>query len=100
MAPMAPERDVTTHRRDSSTRGHLRKRSAPWTADEIRALGVRVDGVTACEIVYNVGRTRAYELLGAGEVDFPVIHRGRRYVVPTSALVALLGLGEDDQGAA
>lgn len=67
---------------------------ARWTNDDIRALGVRMDGVTACEIVYGVGRTTAYELLGRGDVDFPVIRRGRRWIVPTSAVINLLRIDE------
>jgi hypothetical protein len=63
-----------------------------WTDAEIRALGVRTDGVTACEIVYGVGRTKAYELLRSGNVDFKVIQvpGTRRFVVPTSQILALL----------
>jgi hypothetical protein len=69
-----------------------------WTADQVRALGVRMDGVIACEIVYGVGRTTAYALLGRGEVDFPVLRRGKSWIVPTSAVLALLRV-DDDQGA-
>jgi hypothetical protein len=71
-----------------------------WTAAEIRALGVRVDGVTACKIAYGVGRTSAYSMLRAGQVDFKVIKipgsASNRYVVPTSELLRLLCL--DDGG--
>lgn len=63
-----------------------------WTAEKVRALGVRTDGVTACEIRYGVGATRAYELLAAGAVDFPVVRVGRRYVVPVLPLLELLGI--------
>ncbi|MBN1172710.1 MAG: helix-turn-helix domain-containing protein [Micromonosporaceae bacterium] len=73
----------------------MANRQKIWTADEVRALGVRLDGVTACEIVYGVGRTTAYDLLRRGEVDFPVIRRSRKWMVPTSAVLALLGV--DDQ---
>jgi hypothetical protein len=70
------------------------KRTKPWTPEEIRALGARMDGVTACEVVYDVGRMKAYELMAKGAVDFPLIRRGRGYVVPTSAVVTLLRLDE------
>jgi len=63
-----------------------------WTEADIRALGVRMDGVLACKIVYDVERTRAYELLAAGDVDFRVLRRGRRYIVPTIDVLRLLGL--------
>lgn len=66
-----------------------------WTAQEIRALGVRTDLVTACSIVYGCGRTKAYELLAANELDFPVLKAGNRYVVPTAPLLELLGLATD-----
>ena len=45
-------------------------------SDDIRALGVRMDGVTACEIVYGVGRTTAYELHECPTAD----HGGRALV--------------------
>lgn len=63
-----------------------------WTAEEVRALGVRVDGVTACQIVYGVGRSKSYELLRSGAVDFKVIvvPGSRRYVVPVSSILRIL----------
>lgn len=67
-----------------------------FTEEEIRAYGVRMPGVAACKIVYGVGRTRAYEMLRSGEHDFPVLKRGRSYVVPTSAVLKLLGLTHED----
>jgi hypothetical protein len=51
-----------------------------------------MDGVLACKIVYDVERTRAYELLAARDVDFRVLRRGRRYIVPTVDVLRLLGL--------
>jgi hypothetical protein len=65
-----------------------------WTEDEVRALGVRTDLVTACEIIYGTGRTKAYQLLHAGELDFPVYRAGARYTVPTAPLITLLCLSE------
>lgn len=75
-------------------RNDLRLVPAPnvWTEERIRALGVRTDGVTACEIVYGIAKAGAYQRLRAGEVDFPVLRRGRRYIVPTKAILVLLGL--------
>lgn len=73
----------------------------------ILAQGVRMPGVAACEAVLGCGESRAYELLGLvadGDHDalpFPVIvarprSAGRRcrYWVPTSAVLAVLGLVE------
>ncbi len=63
-----------------------------WTAAQVRALGVRTDGVTACSIVYGVGRTRAYEILRSGTADFRVIRipGSNRFVVPTSEILRIL----------
>jgi hypothetical protein len=48
--------------------------------------------VDAAQAVYGVGLTRAYELVRVGDVDFPVLSKGRRRVTPTSAVLELLGL--------
>lgn len=66
-----------------------------WTAEEVRALGVRTDLVTACEVVYGCGRTKSYELLRTGQLDFPVLRVGHRIVVPVRPLLDLLGLTPD-----
>lgn len=71
--------------------------AAVWTPAALRGLGVRTDGVTACKIVYGVGRTKAYELLRSGQVDFKVIRvpgAKNQYVVPVSELIRVLGLDE------
>ena len=39
-----------------------------WTPAEVRSLGVRTDLVTACQIAYGAGRTKAYELFRRGEL--------------------------------
>ncbi|MEY9909777.1 hypothetical protein ABIA35_006020 [Catenulispora sp. MAP12-49] len=74
-----------------------------WTEADIRALGVRTDGVTAVQLVYGVGRTRAYEILRSGVTDFRVIKvpGSNRYVVPTSEILRLLfgDAGVDPLGA-
>lgn len=62
------------------------------TEAEIRSCGVTMDGLTACRAVYGVSRTKAYQLLRSGKVDFPVRKAGNRFVVPTSAVLRLLGL--------
>jgi hypothetical protein len=63
-----------------------------WTEEEIRALGVRTDLVTACAIVYGVSRTTAYERFRRGELHFPALRLGHRVVVPVRPLLELLGL--------
>lgn len=62
-----------------------------WTEADVRALGVRTDLETACAIVLGVGRTRAYELLHAGELPFPALRVGRKVAVPVQPLLELLG---------
>lgn len=68
-----------------------------WTVEEIRAFGVRMDGVTACSVIYGCGRTKSYTLLRTGQVDFKVIKvpGTNRYVVPTESVLRLL---VDDAG--
>lgn len=64
-----------------------------WTEADIRALGARTDGVTACSIVYNTGRTKSYQLLQRPEdLDFRVIKvpGSSRYVVPVADIIKLM----------
>ena len=70
-----------------------------WTEERIRSFGARMDGVSAVEAVYGYAARKAYDMLAAGDVDFPVIRRGRRYVVPTAAVLRLLHLDRADQAA-
>lgn len=74
--------------------------SNPWTEERIRACGPRMNGVDAVRAVYGFGPTKAYEMLAAGDVDFPVLSRGRRHVVPTAAVLRLLQLDGSTQAAA
>lgn len=70
-----------------------------WTRDEVLALGVRVDGLTAVQVAYGVGRTKGYTLLKNGGLGFKVIRvpGTNRYVVPTASLIAFLdGQGADE----
>jgi hypothetical protein len=62
------------------------------SAREVYDLGVRTDLVTACRIALGVGSTTAYALAGRGELPFPVHRVGRQWVVPTTGLLAFLGL--------
>ena len=62
-----------------------------WAPGEVRALGVRTDLVTACEIAYGAKRTKAYELFRPGQLDFPAVRSGNRVVVPVAALCRFLG---------
>lgn len=70
-----------------------------WTEGEIRGLGVRTDLVTAGSVL-GIGRTVSHELARRGEFPVPVLRLGRRYVVPTAPLLALLGLPSESNGPA
>jgi excisionase family DNA binding protein len=62
-----------------------------WTPQEVRALGVRTDLVTAASVL-GVSRTTAYELARAGTFPVTTLAIGRRYVVPVAGLLELLGV--------
>jgi hypothetical protein len=63
------------------------------TPAEIRTLPAVVDLVTAGQAL-GVGRTKSYELARAGRFPCPVLRVGRSYLVPTTGLLALLGLDQ------
>lgn len=67
----------------------------PWTVEEIRALGTRCDLVTAGQIL-GVGKNKIWALYHAGELPFPTLKLGRRVIVPTSTILDLLGLRQED----
>jgi hypothetical protein len=62
-----------------------------WTAEAVRALGLTTDIETAGAIL-GIGRSKAYALAKAGEFPVRVIRVGHGYIVPTAALLDLLGL--------
>ena len=62
-----------------------------WTAEAVRNLGLTTDIATAGAIL-GIGRSRAYVLAKAGNFPVRIIRVGRSYVVPTAALLDLLGL--------
>ena len=62
------------------------------TVDELRALPVSVDLVTAGR-AFGLGRTKAFELAQADEFPCAVLRVGKRYRVPRSALLEALGVG-------
>jgi hypothetical protein len=63
-----------------------------WTEADIRAQGVRMSGIDACAARYGVGRTKALELLAAGDIDFTVVRCGRAWVATTTSVLHALGL--------
>ncbi len=62
-----------------------------WTPEQVRALGVVTDLVTACSVVYKVGKSQAYARFRAGTLDFPAFRSGRMVMVPVAPLLRLLG---------
>lgn len=66
-------------------------RSRPWSPEEIRALGVTTDLLTAASVL-RIGRTKAYHLARAGEFPVPVVRTGRRYLVAVTHLLHMLGM--------
>lgn len=69
-----------------------------WTIDEVRALGVHTDLVTACSARYGIGKNLSWEKYHAGELDFPTARVGRRVVVPVRPLLELLGYETSEAG--
>ncbi len=61
-----------------------------WTPETVRNLGMTTDVATAGAIL-GIGRSKAYELAKSGEFPVTILRVGRRYLVPTSAILALLG---------
>jgi hypothetical protein len=64
-----------------------------WTPEAVRALGVRTDVETAGSI-FGLSRTQAYEAVKAERFPVGVVRIGRRMIVPTAAIIRLLGLDE------
>lgn len=65
-----------------------------WTADEVRALGVTTELVTAGSVI-GLGRSASYELARRGEFPVPVLKVGHRYRVVTAHLRELLGVSPE-----
>jgi hypothetical protein len=75
------------------TMNDMSKAQQAWTIESVRQLGVTVDVETAGAVL-GIGRTSAYRLVRCGEFPVRVLRIGRRYLVPTAELLALLGLRE------
>jgi len=73
--------------------GQLNHTDAPriWTIDAIRGLGATIDVETAGAIL-GIGRSKSYELAKANEFPVRILRIGRRYLVPTPAILELLGI--------
>jgi hypothetical protein len=62
-----------------------------WTIEAVRGLGATIDIETAGAIL-GIGRSKSYELAKTGDFPVRVLRIGRRYLVPTPSLLALLGI--------
>ena len=62
-----------------------------WTIEAIRGLGATIDVETAGAIL-GIGRSKSYELAKVNEFPVRILRIGRRYLVPTAAILELLGI--------
>jgi excisionase family DNA binding protein len=63
-----------------------------WTVAAVQRLGLTTTVDTAASVL-GISRTKAYALAKSGEFPVPLIRVGRRYLVPTTALLELLSPG-------
>ncbi len=63
----------------------------PWSVEQIRALGVTTDIVTAGAVL-GIGRTSVYRLARTGAFPVPVLKVGNRYVVAVAHLLKAIGI--------
>jgi len=66
-------------------------RRQPWSVEQIRALGVTTDIVTAGAVL-GIGRTTAYRLARSGEFPVPLLKVGNRYLVAVAHLLNAVGI--------
>jgi hypothetical protein len=75
-----------------------RQLPAVLTLEEARRLPTVLSVEDAGQLLLELGRTAAYDAVARGEL--PVLRFGRRLVVPTARVLAMLGLyPERDEGA-
>lgn len=75
-------------------------RAKVWTRTEVEALGVRTDVPTAGAILGGLCPDEAYRMAKRGAFPVPVLHIGRRLVVPVQPILDLLGLDPPDMATA
>jgi hypothetical protein len=66
-------------------------RRQPWSVEQIRALGVTTDIITAAAVL-GIGRTTAYRLARSGAFPVPVLKVGNRYLVAVAHLLKAIGV--------
>jgi hypothetical protein len=69
-----------------------------WTAEQVRALGVTTDLVTAGQIL-GLSRNTAYRLAHDDAFPVPVLRAGTQYRVPVSGLLTALRIDPAPAGA-
>ena len=62
-----------------------------WSVEQVRALGVTTDVVTAGSVL-GFGRTTAYRLAREGQFPVPVRKVGGRYLVAVAHLLQAVGI--------
>ena len=85
---------MADHRR---TRTPKKRHDEPrtWTVQDVRALGVTTDVVTAGRVL-GLSRNSAYALARRGEFPLPVIKAGSQYRVPVAAILAAVHANPSD----
>lgn len=79
-----------------STKAYERDRT--WSRAEVEALGVRTTVPIAGQIIAGLCPDEAYRMAKAGRFPVPVLHVGRRMVVPVQPIIDLLGLATEAEG--
>lgn len=72
------------------------QKASRWSPQRIRALGATTTLEIAAEIL-GIGRSKGYELARDGEFPVEILRIGRRYIIPTAAILRLLGAPSDLQ---
>ncbi|GIJ49748.1 hypothetical protein Val02_66340 [Virgisporangium aliadipatigenens] len=62
-----------------------------WSPEQVRALGVTTDVVTAGSVL-GIGRTTAYRLVRDNQFPVPVRRVGARYLVAVAHLLHAVGI--------
>ena len=70
----------------------MKAKAKVWTAEAVRALGVRTDVPTAGAILAGLCRDESYRAAKAGRLGVPVLKVGRRLVVPVQPILVALEL--------
>jgi hypothetical protein len=64
----------------------------PWTAVQVRRLGVRTTVPVAGEILAGLGKDESYRAVKRGDFPVPVLKVGRHLIVPVAPILEFLRL--------